>query len=135
MRKFVVVTALAVGAVLCGANALGADTASVLRVVAFAHDARAVVLADANDDLHRYSERDLLPGATWRVTAVAADRVVLTAEKRVDGHTVELSVAVGDRIDVAALDAAYARHQEPLELPVTSFVTPDAAASKRKPNR
>jgi hypothetical protein len=135
MRKSGGLTALAVGAVLCCANAHGADTATVLRVVAFAHDARAVVLADANDDLHRYSERDLLPGAKWRVTTVAADRVVLTAEKRLDGHPVVLSVAVGDRIDLAALDAAYARQQEPLDLPVTSIVTPDAAASTRKPNR
>lgn len=86
-------------AALLGASSIAAQTPDGAWVLAaVATDVDAAVFADATGALHRIAVGDRVAGDAWRLAAIRDGRAVLKAEQRLDGHVVELRLAVGERL-------------------------------------
>jgi hypothetical protein len=90
-----------------------APDAKPLTLLAAAADAGAAVFDDGGT-LHKIAVGDALPGLPWKLAAVRDARVVLDAQRRFDGQRLSLELAVGERVDPAAL-AALDAAQQPLQ--------------------
>lgn len=87
-------------------------------MVALANDVQAVVLRDGAGRLTRYGKGDWLPGKTWKVSRVDADRVVLRAAESLGGQAVTARLAAGERFDPQSLAASKAQMQATPSIPL-----------------
>jgi hypothetical protein len=80
--------------------------AAPILVRAVAEDTQAVVIADANGGLQRLARSDAVAGTAWRFAGVSGGKAVFAHQRIVNGGRLEVSVAIGERIDLDAVAAS-----------------------------
>lgn len=100
-----------------------------LTLLAAAADAGAAVF-DVGGTQRKLVVGDALPGAPWTLAAVHDARVVLDAQRRLNGRRLQMELAVGGRVDPAALAALEAAEQPQPITEVTIRTEPRSGARK-----
>jgi hypothetical protein len=106
-----------------------APAAPPLTLLAAAADAGAAVF-DVGGAQRKLVVGDALPGAPWTLSAVRDARVVLDAQRRLNGRRLQMQLRVGERVDSAALAKLEAAQQPQPTTEVTVRTEPRSGARK-----
>jgi hypothetical protein len=123
-----------------------AATLMAIAMPAFAGDAAPTLLAAAADagaavfDVdgapRKVAIGEAVPGVPWTLSAVRGERVVLAAQRRLDGRALTLELGVGEHVDAAKLDALEAAYapQPRFETKISIDRSKGAKAPAAKPS-
>ena len=121
--------AFATGHAAAQAPAAPTTTAPPLTLLAAAADAGAAVF-DVGGAQRKLVVGDALPGAPWTLSAVRDARVVLDAQRRLNGRRLQMQLSVGERVDPAALAKLEAAQQPQPTTEITVRTEPRSGARK-----
>lgn len=128
-RAAIRIAALAFAAGHAAAQAPAVPTAPPLTLLAAAADAGAAVF-DVGGAHRKLVVGDVLPGAPWTLSAVRDARVVLDAQRRLNGRRLQMQLSVGERVDAAALAKLEAAQQPQPTTEITVRTEPRSGARK-----